>query len=58
MLNKWIAAYPKSAAARLSLAEFYISYGHFARSTGYANTVSIPMAAFQRTNGPRQANAS
>jgi hypothetical protein len=40
MLEKWIAAYPKSAAARLSLAEFYNSYGHFARGTGYANTVS------------------
>ncbi|MGO9844398.1 MAG: hypothetical protein ACLPZF_24860 [Candidatus Acidiferrales bacterium] len=40
MLDKWIAAYPKSAAARISLAEFYINYGDFARGTGYADSVS------------------
>lgn len=40
LLNKWIAAYPKSAAARISLAEFYLHYGDFARGSGYADSVS------------------
>ena len=40
MLDKWIAAYPKSTAARISLAEFYVNYGDFARGTGYADSVS------------------
>jgi hypothetical protein len=40
LLNKWINAYPQSAAARISLAELYYSYGFFARGEGLANTVN------------------
>jgi hypothetical protein len=39
-LKQWVAAKPESAAARISLAEAYVSYGWAARGTGYANTVS------------------
>ena len=39
-IQKWIAAYPDSAIARLALATAYLDYAGFARGTGYANTVS------------------
>src|SRR5580693_4255344 len=39
-LNKWIAAKPESAAARISLAEAYMGYAWAARGNGYANTVT------------------
>ncbi len=39
-LNKWIAAYRESAAARISLANLYANYASFARGSGYANTVT------------------
>jgi hypothetical protein len=39
ILNQWLAAYPDSAAAQISLAEFYDSYAFFARGGGLANTV-------------------
>lgn len=39
-LNKWIAAKPESAAARISLAEAYGGYAWHARGNGYANSVS------------------
>jgi hypothetical protein len=40
MLNKWIAAYPQSAATHISLAELYVNYADFAPGSGYANSVS------------------
>ncbi len=39
-LNKWIAAKPESAAARISLAEAYVGYAWVARGHGYASTVT------------------
>src|SRR5262249_15086216 len=39
-INKWIAAYPESAAARIALAEAYVNYAWEARGNGYAKTVS------------------
>jgi Domain of unknown function (DUF4034) len=39
-VNQWIAAFPQSAAAHISLAELYSGYAFFARGTGHANTVS------------------
>lgn len=39
-LNQWIAAKPESAAARISLAEAYMTYAWRARGNGYANSVS------------------
>lgn len=39
-LNKWVAAHPESAAARIALAQLYIAYSEFARGTGTADTVS------------------
>jgi Domain of unknown function (DUF4034) len=39
-LKKWIAAYPESAAPRLSLARLYIEHAWKIRGTDYANTVS------------------
>lgn len=39
-LKKWIAAYPKSAAARIAMAQAYINYGWEGRGVGYANSVS------------------
>jgi hypothetical protein len=39
-LNKWIAAKPESAAARISLAKAYVDYAWVARGGGYAGTVS------------------
>ncbi len=39
ILKKWSAAYPESAAARISLARLYEGYAWFARGTGYANSV-------------------
>jgi hypothetical protein len=39
-INKWIAAYPKSAAARIALAETYINYAWAARGEGYADGVT------------------
>lgn len=39
-ITKWIAAYPDSATARISLAELYVAYADFARGTGFANSVS------------------
>ena len=39
-LKAWVAARPESAAARIALAETYLSYGWRARGSGYADTVS------------------
>jgi hypothetical protein len=39
-VKKWIADYPQSAAARISLAQLYANYATFARGTGYADTVA------------------
>lgn len=39
-IEKWIAAYPQSAAARISFARLYTSYAGFVRGTGAADTVS------------------
>lgn len=39
-LNRWVAAKPESAAARISLAEAYVGYAWKARGSGYASTVS------------------
>jgi len=40
LLNRWLAAYPDSAAARIALARFYTNYADFARGTGSADSVS------------------
>jgi tetratricopeptide (TPR) repeat protein len=40
ILKRWVAAYPESAAARLSLANSYLSEGMLARGTEYAKDVS------------------
>ena len=40
LLKKWIAAYPESSAARISLAELYNYYAFFARGDGYADSVT------------------
>ena len=40
LVKQWMGAFPQSAAARLTLAQLYISYAFFARGDGYANTVS------------------
>jgi hypothetical protein len=39
-LKKWIAAYPNSSAARISLALLYLDKGWHSRGSGLANTVS------------------
>jgi hypothetical protein len=39
-IEKWIAAYPQSAAAHISLARLYTNYADFVRGTGAADTVS------------------
>jgi hypothetical protein len=39
-VKKWVEASPQSAAARIALANTYISYASFARGAGYSNTVS------------------
>jgi Domain of unknown function (DUF4034) len=39
-LEKWVAASPQSASARIALAQGYIYYAWFARGEGYANSVS------------------
>jgi|HubBroStandDraft_6_1064221.scaffolds.fasta_scaffold23581_4 hypothetical protein len=39
-LNKWIAAKPESAAARISLAQAYMGYAWRARGGGYASSVT------------------
>lgn len=39
-LNKWIAAKPESAAARISLAQAYMGYAWRARGNGYASSVT------------------
>ena len=39
-LKAWESARPESAAARIALAEAYMSYGDKARGAGYADTVS------------------
>jgi hypothetical protein len=39
-LNRWIAAKPESAAARISLAQAYMGYAWRARGGGYAGTVT------------------
>jgi hypothetical protein len=39
-LKKWIAAYPESIAARISLANLYSYYASFARGPGSADSVS------------------
>jgi Domain of unknown function (DUF4034) len=38
-LKKWIAGYPESTAARISLATLYLNYASFARGSGYADSV-------------------
>jgi hypothetical protein len=38
--KKWIAKYPESVTARLSLADLYLSYASQARGTGFADSVS------------------
>jgi len=40
LLKKWIAAFPASATARISLAQCYLGYADFVRGSGLANTVS------------------
>ena len=40
MLKKWIAAYPESAAARISLADLYANYASFGRGPGFADSVT------------------
>jgi hypothetical protein len=39
-VEKWIAAYPQSSAARITLARVYTNYAGFARGDGAANEVS------------------
>jgi|SRR5580692_2304000 hypothetical protein len=39
-VKKWIAAYPDSTTANLSLAFVYLSYASFARGSGFADSVS------------------
>lgn len=39
-IEKWIAAYPQSAAARIALARSYTNYADFARGSGEGDTVS------------------
>jgi hypothetical protein len=39
-IEKWIAAYPQSSAARISLARAYTNYASFARGDGMADEVS------------------
>jgi hypothetical protein len=39
-VKKWMAKYPGSVAARLSLAFLYLSYASLARGTGFADSVS------------------
>jgi uncharacterized protein DUF4034 len=39
-VKKWIAAYPESAAAHITLADTYTNYAWEARGNGYADTVS------------------
>ena len=39
-IEKWIAAYPQSAAARIALARTYTNYAGFARGDGEADNVS------------------
>jgi hypothetical protein len=39
-IEKWIAAYPQSAAARIALARTYTNYASFARGDGTSDTVS------------------
>jgi len=48
ILKTWVAASPKSATARISLATGYLNYAYFARGSGYANGVSD--SAWQRFN--------
>ena len=39
-IEKWIAAYPQSSAARIALSRVYTNYADFARGDGTADTVS------------------
>lgn len=39
-IQKWVAAYPQSSAARISLARCYTDFADFARGDGTADTVS------------------
>jgi hypothetical protein len=39
-VQKWVAANPKSASARLALANAYLGYAFYARGTEYAKSVS------------------
>jgi len=39
-VKKWATSHPQSEAAQIALALTYLSYGSFARGSGYANTVS------------------
>lgn len=39
-LNKWIVAFPESAAARISLALVYVNWAGLARGGGFADSVS------------------
>jgi hypothetical protein len=38
--KRWQAAFPESAAARISLARLYLNFANFGRGTGYAGSVS------------------
>jgi hypothetical protein len=40
LLQRWVSTKPESIAARIALAESYISYGEDARGPGFADTVS------------------
>jgi hypothetical protein len=40
IVKKWIAAYPNSAAAAISLADLYTYYASFGRGPGFADSVS------------------
>jgi hypothetical protein len=53
LLQRWTAARPQSATARVALAEAYLRYAWAARGAGYANTVTDQgLAAFPGANGP------
>jgi len=38
--KRWQAAFPESAAARISLARLYLNFANFGRGTGYSSSVS------------------
>jgi hypothetical protein len=57
LLKKWVAAYPESATARISLAQAYLNEGTFGRGTSYANDVSAAQWAALR-RGIEQSKAT